>query len=230
MRIVAFGDSITYGNGSTDKLGFIVKLERKLKEFNSSSKIINRGLNAESTDWAILRVKRVVEEEEPKIMLIMEGINDIILHKKEDPVSNLRKLVQTCKKNNVKPYISTILPTQELFSLMGRMSFSVSNIINKKYPRFIKSNNYYSEQIKIINQKIKLMAEEEGIICVDLFAEFSNLDLNKVLNDKIHPNDSGYEIIANKWAEVLKHELVESNEDIKHIEEETDKWELKNES
>tara|TARA_Y100000310_G_C20405091_1_gene679289 strand:+ start:65 stop:721 length:657 start_codon:yes stop_codon:yes gene_type:complete len=206
LRIVAFGDSITYGNGSSDKSGYIIKLENKLREHlkQPKLKVINRGLNAESTDWAIQRFARVIEEEEPDIMLIMEGLNDVVLHKKDDPVENLRKMIQICKQKNVKPYLATILPMKPRFTASGRFLLSTANFINSKKPVRIKPNSYYDNKIAKTNERIKKMAKEEGVECIDAHTHFVNLDLNLVLNDTVHPNDQGYEELSELWFETLR--------------------------
>lgn len=203
-RIVAFGDSITYGNGSSDKSGYIPLLEQKLlKQKLPNLKVINRGMCVESTDWALQRIARVIEEENPSFILIMEGLNDILLHKQEDPIKNLREIIQICKQKNIVPLISTILPIKPRFSLKGRILLSLSNVINKKKPTKIWPNERYDKLIIKTNKRIKALAEEESILCLDAFEHFQDLNLSEVLNDTVHPNDKGYQILAELWHQAL---------------------------
>lgn len=70
--IVAFGDSITVGKGSTPYSSF---LQQKI---NGKATVVNRGKSGEQTGGGVSRISSVLAADKPTYILIMEGANDAI--------------------------------------------------------------------------------------------------------------------------------------------------------
>ncbi len=87
--IVAFGDSLTYGVGSTQSGGFVSLLSREL-----GVPIENMGVSGETTADALKRVSSVVERK-PAVTLILLGGNDFLQRVSEEKtVANLSKIIE----------------------------------------------------------------------------------------------------------------------------------------
>jgi len=92
--IVAFGDSLVFGYGSTEGNDFVSLLSRKIAE-----PIINLGVSGDTTVQGLLRIDDVLAQK-PRITLILLGGNDFL--KKIDKVEtfkNLRTIITTIQNS-----------------------------------------------------------------------------------------------------------------------------------
>lgn len=88
--IVAFGDSLTYGNGTSEALSYPAVLSRLIKHA-----VVNAGVSGETTAEGLERLPGVLDEQHPKLVLLCLGGNDML--RKLDPAvteSNLRSMIQ----------------------------------------------------------------------------------------------------------------------------------------
>ncbi len=103
-NIIAFGDSLVYGVGATEKDNFVAQLEKKL-----GVKVLNAGLSGDTTSTAKLRLKKDVLEKEPKIVIIVLGGNDILRrYPKEETLGNLREMILEIKNTGSTVVLSGI--------------------------------------------------------------------------------------------------------------------------
>lgn len=70
--IVAFGDSLTYGTGSTKSGGFVTLLSEK-----SGMPIVNMGVPGDTTRDALLRLDSVLAGK-PDVVIVLFGGNDLL--------------------------------------------------------------------------------------------------------------------------------------------------------
>jgi acyl-CoA thioesterase-1 len=75
IRIVAFGDSNTYGYGVARKNAYPAKLERALRAKRYKAKVINAGINGDTTEGALKRLEWTVLEN-TDITIVEFGTND----------------------------------------------------------------------------------------------------------------------------------------------------------
>jgi lysophospholipase L1-like esterase len=90
--IVAFGDSLTFGTGATESESYPVVLSGLI-----SRKVVRAGVPGEVTEQGLARLPDVIEEHQPKLMIICLGGNDM-----------LRKLSDTQTKANLRAIIKMI--------------------------------------------------------------------------------------------------------------------------
>ena len=76
MRLVCFGDSICYGYGARPGEGWVSKLAWKLAALSSPISVINAGINGDTTDDGLARMRRDVERHRPQWVYIQFGLND----------------------------------------------------------------------------------------------------------------------------------------------------------
>ena len=177
--VVAFGNSITLGVGDSaagSVRGYPFRLEQLLRARFPGALVINRGVAGERTRQGARRLPRVIAQDEPNFVLILEGVNDI-----ENAgaswaatiIANLETMVMTVKAAEATPVIATLLPT------FGPRAFK-------------------SETIILTNSLIRDLAAREDIVLVDLHERFSSEDDPESLfsSDGLHPTSEGYDIIA----------------------------------
>lgn len=75
FTIVAFGDSLTYGYGVLDQVAFPACLKKDFPKW----RIINKGVNGDTTRDALERIKQDVLIFNPQIVTIFFGSNDCSL-------------------------------------------------------------------------------------------------------------------------------------------------------
>ncbi len=89
IGIVAFGDSLVYGQGSTSGNDFVSLLSKEL-----SVQIKNLGESGDTTTLALLRIDEVTKEN-PKVVLVLLGGNDYLRKiPKKETFKNLGEIIE----------------------------------------------------------------------------------------------------------------------------------------
>jgi lysophospholipase L1-like esterase len=181
-KYVAFGDSITQGL-NTLYGGYPALLEKKLKAYFGEAEVVNEGMGGHTTGDGVEKVGPILQRENPAYLLILFGANDIIQGRLslEESISNLRIIIQRAKDNQTIPIIGTLTP----FDPWGPHG----------WPHWV-AHTYE------LNIKIKELAQEENIELADHFAAFNN-DFALLIDDGLHLNEKGYEVMAETWFRVI---------------------------
>ncbi|EDZ63672.1 lipolytic enzyme, G-D-S-L family [Sulfurimonas gotlandica GD1] len=164
--ILAFGDSLTHGFGASIKDSYPAQLEKK-----TGLKVINAGINGETTSEGLLRLPKFLEQK-PDLVILCHGGNDILQKlSQENLKSNLQKMVRLIKQSGAE----VILVAVPDFHMFGFGTLSL-----------------YAE-----------VADEVGILLED--DVLTHIELNRALkSDYVHPNEKGYEMMANAFVKILK--------------------------
>ncbi len=173
--IFFLGDSLTYGYLVPSSRSFPSIIEKKLRErklIDKNVRIINAGNPGDTTEMALFRLKYYLSEySNIYIAVVFLGANDYLMEESINQIyHNLVQIIQQLKNYNKNIKII----------LISFMPFDPS--LEKEYQKMY-------EQIK--NQY------PEIVIIPDVLQEILR-DPSLVLSDGIHPNEKGYEIIANK--------------------------------
>lgn len=88
-NIICFGDSLTYGTGAAEGMGYPSQLSEMI-----SMEIINAGVPGDTTATALARLEEDVLSQSPRIVLITLGGNDLKNKvPKEEAFDNLRTII-----------------------------------------------------------------------------------------------------------------------------------------
>ena len=183
-KVTAFGDSITVGTlelrrrdlGLATANNYPVLLQNKLRTFDASWVVVNRGLGGEETVEGAARLPGVLAVDQPGNVLIMEGTNDSRkCWSPEDAVQNLRTMVRTARQAGAVPFLATVPPT--FTSAICR-----------------------HEVVDAINAGIR--ANPEGAILVDMSTPLNSASLFG--EDHFHPNEQGYAVMAEVWFQAIQ--------------------------
>jgi acyl-CoA thioesterase I len=87
ITIVAFGDSLTEGDGVAPEDAYPAVLERVLKESGYDVRMTNAGISGDTTAQGMLRLPSVIDAD-PDIVLLGLGANDML---QKVPVEETRK-------------------------------------------------------------------------------------------------------------------------------------------
>lgn len=97
LVVVAFGDSLVAGQGSTSGNDFISLLSKEI-----GINIINKGQNGDTTESALVRIDDILALD-PGVVVLLLGGNDYLRRVPEEATfKNLDKIITRFKENNTK--------------------------------------------------------------------------------------------------------------------------------
>jgi lysophospholipase L1-like esterase len=182
---LAFGDSITIGEGARSSDGYRDVLEDLLAQnLGGRHRVIGDGISGSKSEQGADRIETSLRHNHAAYLLIMYGTNDWNKNKEActagapcATVENIRFMVQVAKGAKTLPVVSTIIPVNPAYLDRGaeeRNAWVVS-----------------------MNELIKAMARQEGVPVADSHAAFMKAgNLQSLYFDHVHPNDAGYQLIA----------------------------------
>ena len=95
--IVAFGDSLTFGTGASEQESYPLVLGSLL-----GRQVVRAGVPGEVTAQGLARLPQVIEEHQPKLVIVCLGGNDMLRKVKEAEIrSNLKAIVKTLKEQGI---------------------------------------------------------------------------------------------------------------------------------
>ena len=169
-RVVFMGNTITEGWSTI------------LPEFFKGKSYINRGISGQTTPQMLIRFRPDVIDLNPKVVIILAGINDIAENTGPSTVKmisdNIISMADLAKINGINVIIASILPAKV---------FPWNPSINPP------------PKISAVNKIIEQYAKENGMIYLDYYS--SMVDNNKALiesygSDSVHPNKKGYKVMS----------------------------------
>jgi len=109
--IVAFGDSLTAGKGVTEDEAYPAILSEI-----TGYEVVNAGISGETTHEGLLRLESVLEEENPALLILFEGGNDILQNRDlSQTKANLDDMILIAKEKNIQVALVGV-PQKQLFS------------------------------------------------------------------------------------------------------------------
>lgn len=159
----------------------------KWGELLKKKNIVNRGIVGDEIMGIYDRMEQILPGK-PKKIFLMSGTNDVSHDLTTDEiVSRMALLIDRIQAESPKTklYLQSLLPINESFGRYKRMNGKTS-------------------QIPEINEKLKVLAQEKGIVFIDLFPLFTqpgtNVLRSELTTDGLHLKEEAYTI----WAKALK--------------------------
>ena len=188
---LAFGDSITGGEGSSDGDGYASRLQRKLEAHLGRATVVKDGLTATRSNRGADRLPRSLNVR-PAYTLIHYGTNDWNMGecKSRIPcftIDSLRSMVRAVRSRQGLPILATLIPGNP--------------IVAAQQPE----RNMW---VAVIDARIRDMARDENVVVADMEAAFlhaPNFEYGVHYTDHVHPNDAGYEVMAEAFFQAIAH-------------------------
>jgi lysophospholipase L1-like esterase len=185
---LGYGDSITYGDGSSDGAGYVLKLQNLLGPYFGRAEVRSWGRQGTQSREGATRTRVTLGWFDPAYLLILYGTNDWQDQtcQTQGPaacftIDALQSIVEDAKDRDTLPILATIIPVDPATAPAGR-------------------NAWYDE----MNVRIKALARAEGVTLADLNAEFkASPNLPSLYSDQVHPNDAGYQVMAQGWFKAI---------------------------
>lgn len=186
-RFLAFGDSLTDGDGSRDGGGYREPLARSLEALWGPVSMINDGVGGTQTEDGVQRIGGVLAQRRPAYTLILYGTNDWNTCRGEVPcftVENLRLMVGAARSTRSLPVLATLPPG------------------NPAIPERVPPER--NQWVHAIDDLLRGLAREEQIALADVEAAFlAQPRLENLFVDHVHPNDDGYRLIAEAFFQAI---------------------------
>lgn len=222
-RFVAFGDSMTEGfvqvcrtttltgldailedmlflkqarPPSFSAVSYPVKLQAALaaRYAAQSITVINEGNGGETAASGALDLPRVLNNDTPQALLLLQGINDIHAGTPTQAsaipsmVSSLRTMVQEGKRRGMTVFLATLLPQRR----GSCRSYDFDDNI---------------EDVVAANVQIRALAQSENVPVVDMYPAFTGA-LDTLLGaDGLHPSEAGYQKMADLFYAAITQRL-----------------------
>lgn len=94
--VLAFGDSLTYGTGTSRDKAYPAALQALIKR-----RVINAGIPGEVTSSGLIRLPGLIKQHQPELIIICHGGNDILrkLDIKQTQ-NNIQQMIDLARQNN----------------------------------------------------------------------------------------------------------------------------------
>ncbi len=187
IRIATVGDSITQGvpyynssgNGCTNCGGYQPRLELLIDaESWSAGTVYNYGIAGEWSSGGAARIPGIIGNLNPDYVLYMEGTNDLWYVSPGTVRNRVRDAVDNILAAGKIPIIGTLLPDT-------------------------RGTANSDKGIPTTNSLIRTMLEEKEVQLAELYYATSYSGWVSLMADGIHPNQSGYQLMANTWYAAL---------------------------
>ncbi len=109
--LLAFGDSLTYGVGVDPTHSYPSVLARL-----SGRQVINAGVPGEVTAEGLARLRTLLEQTDPDVLLLLEGGNDILRNRDSEATKrNLAAMIELAQARGIEVVLIGV-PEKRLFS------------------------------------------------------------------------------------------------------------------
>lgn len=167
--IVALGDSLTAGLGVEESESYPGQLERRLRADGHHYRVINAGVSGETTSGTLSRLEWVLTMA-PDIVILEIGANDGLRGiDPAVPAKNIREIVRVLREKEVIVVFAGM-------KMVWNLGPAYTQSFNAIYPG---------------------IAEEFDLIFMPFFLEGVATVRELNIEDGLHPNGRGYELIVN---------------------------------
>ncbi|ATL41950.1 SGNH/GDSL hydrolase family protein [Elizabethkingia sp. HX WHF] len=194
INCLCFGDSITYGEYDGVSGGWTDILKRYfhsrfINENIEELNVFNLGIGGETTDGLVKRFSTEVTARtspDQNLIFFAYGANDVALKDGKRMTDfekfkiNLQEVIEKAKKITSHLYFISILPV-------------ASAIDGITVPSGKQRSNQIIEEY---NQLLQELAAQHEIVFIDLYHSFFTEKDILLSGDGVHPNDKGYQFIA----------------------------------
>lgn len=159
-KILAFGDSLTAGNGATREQAYPAVLAQLTRRT-----VINAGVPGETTEQGAHRLSLVLDQEQPRLVILCLGGNDLL--RRVDPAltrSNLEGMIRELQRRGI-PTMLLGVPKPALMGLKAEPMYAELAqryglpIENDALPELLGDQSRKSDPIHLNAQGYRELAE-----------------------------------------------------------------------
>lgn len=199
-RIVAFGDSITWGAyASVDAVPAYLSVTpvaaHVVGRWDTSypgdlarmlhTSVCNYGIPGEMAQQGRPRFRQLLRAYRPRLVVLLEGVNDLPAWRTDtDIIGDLAAMRRDAGRRKVRLLVATLTPT---------------------YYRTNDPHHYLNARVATLSAAIRVWARREHQSLADINRAFSRDRRGwRLFADGLHPNDAGYSLLARTVAEAIR--------------------------
>ncbi|WCN09356.1 arylesterase [Marinomonas mediterranea] len=166
--LLIMGDSLSAAYNLSVEQGWVALMTKELKPKAPNLSVINASVSGETTQGGLARFSSLLNMHKPKWVFIELGANDGLRgYPLNKAADNLKKMIKMTRDSGAKPLL-----------------------VGNHLP-----SNYGKRYTRVFFNMYKNLAEEESIAYVPFMLENVALDERLMLNDGLHPNAKGQEVV-----------------------------------
>ena len=185
---LGFGDSLTAGVGSSGGQGYGPTLQGRLGPYLGRAEVVLWGRSGDTSKESAEVAKKTIRDTAPAYTLVLFGTNDWHDQSCQDAppsdcftIDALRSILQEVRVWRSLPVLGTLPPVNPALAPAGR--------------------NLWVDEMNVL---IRALASEQGAVLADINAAFlAQGDLPSLFSDDVHPNDAGYDVLAEAWFDAI---------------------------
>ncbi len=220
LKIVALGDSLTEGDGDDSGKGYPGRLIALIQKIRGGSQIANFGKSGWTSenlikghDGQAAQLKQALDAK-PHIALVWIGSNDLwYLYEYGNPSGTTPQDEQEDLQNfrkNIETIVSELKKSGAMvfIALVDDQSKRPVALEGKAFTGITKTElAQMSKQVVAYNNVIKDVAAKQGALTVDFYSTKIFVDAATLYSDGNHPNEKGYDVIAEMWFKAIEPSL-----------------------
>jgi lysophospholipase L1-like esterase len=186
---LAFGDSITWGEGSSDGSGYREYLKEHLRSYWGAAEVSNDGIPGTKSIVGQGRIGSSLVTHRPAYVLILYGTNDWNEPECRNDfpcytVDALLSMVQDARSAGVFPILGTIPPVNP-------------NYVDKEAAD-------RNDWVTRMNDLVRAMARQQQVPIAEIHGAFlKQSSLPSLFSDFLHPNDEGFRLIEQAFFDAI---------------------------
>ncbi len=185
LRILAFGDSITFGVGESPARGWAGRLKEEIEQ-KARSYLFNLGVPGDTSGSLLNRMNEEISSRMPQearlVIMTGIGINDSMasedgtaMTEKGEFRRNITSMIATARKHSREIVLVGLAPVDE----------------GAACP--LGSSYFTNSRVEEYNSIIRECCRSESVNFVDVFSSMIKKDYKGMLADGLHPNEKGYD-------------------------------------
>lgn len=166
-KIVAFGDSLTFGYAVPEEKNYPSQLQKLLLHRNE---VLNYGINGNTTSDGLLRINEVMNKENPKLVLLNLGGNDFLRKiPEQETIANLKSIIKSIKSHDSQIILMGVPKPNFLGEYIGLKDASIFKQIAKEenviyiediFSKYLSDREYKVDLIHLNAQGYELVAQK----------------------------------------------------------------------
>lgn len=194
MKIICFGDSLTFGYQVSQAEKWHVIAQKK-----TGIQMVNRGVSGDTTEGMLGRIQKQVLNAKPEGVILMGGYNDVFFNRSWEPAAkNMSTMVDQVRANGILVFVAIPPPIHlpVAFKEGGEMiDFEKSSVMIETYCQWLRD---FTESFRIPTLDFRAAID------------WTNKELYL---DGIHQSPAGHRCMANRLIEFLGNKMGQLNKD-----------------